>query len=306
MKKIKVVTHNGRFHADDVFAAATLRLVFGNSISIKRTRNESEIKNAEIVFDVGRKYEPENNKFDHHQKGGAGKRKNGIPYAAFGLVWKKYGEKICDSKKVAEQIDQEIVQPTDSMDNGVSIYKTVFPGVHPYIIASLISAFIPTWKETKNTNIDNEFKKVVDLAEKILRREIKKAKDNLEAQKIILSYYNKAKDKKIVVLPETPRFEDENIISALIKFKDVLFFVKPADDEMGRWKAKSMRKDFFSYENRALFPKKWRGLSDKDLSKSSKITGAVFCHNAGFLFVADSRQGAITGAEKAVSAHKNK
>lgn len=37
-----------------------------------------------MVVDIGGVYDLETNHFDHHQIGGAGKRENGIPYAAIG------------------------------------------------------------------------------------------------------------------------------------------------------------------------------------------------------------------------------
>ena len=85
---MKIVTHNDRFHADDVCTMAILRIYFGEKITeVIRTRNEQIIQSADIVFDVGHIYNPDTNRFDHHQTEGAGKRDNGIPYAACGLVW---------------------------------------------------------------------------------------------------------------------------------------------------------------------------------------------------------------------------
>src|SRR5438045_63101 len=106
-KTIKLVTHDGSFHTDDVFAAATLILHLEKTNSgweIIRTRDEEIIKNADYVFDVGGVDDKEKNRFDHHQVGGAGERFHGIPYASFGLVWKKFGEEVCGSQKVAQTI----------------------------------------------------------------------------------------------------------------------------------------------------------------------------------------------------------
>ena len=49
----KAVTHNSTFHADDVFATATLSLLFGDDISFTRTRDADIIAGADIVYDVG-------------------------------------------------------------------------------------------------------------------------------------------------------------------------------------------------------------------------------------------------------------
>ena len=67
--------------------------------SLERTRDEERITKADYVFDVGGIYDPSINRFDHHQPGGAGKRENDIPYAAFGLVWKTYGPILCENNE---------------------------------------------------------------------------------------------------------------------------------------------------------------------------------------------------------------
>ncbi len=94
MTDIIVATHNGNFHADDVFSVAALRSVLP-SFKLIRTRNLDLIAKADIVIDVGGEYDPDTGRFDHHQRGGAGQRENAIPYSSFGLVWQKYGLEIC-------------------------------------------------------------------------------------------------------------------------------------------------------------------------------------------------------------------
>ena len=131
-KKITIVTHNGNFHADDIFAVATLTLVFGEeNVSVIRTRDPNIIQGADYVVDVGGIYDESKNRFDHHQKGRAGERDNTIPYASFGLVWKKYGEELSGSLEVAEKIDQILVQWIDAQDNGFQITETKISGIYP-------------------------------------------------------------------------------------------------------------------------------------------------------------------------------
>jgi uncharacterized UPF0160 family protein len=100
-KKIRIVTHDGNFHADDVFACATLSLWAkkqGYDCVITRTREAHIVAKADIVVDVGMEYDPQRGRFDHHQRGGAGTHENGVPYASFGLVWKHYASFICGKR----------------------------------------------------------------------------------------------------------------------------------------------------------------------------------------------------------------
>src|SRR3989344_1324410 len=111
MKKLKLVTHDGSFHVDDIFAAATLSIYLekiGQNFEIIRTRDEDMIASADYVFDVGGVYDPEKNKFDHHQFGGAGERES-IPYASFGLVWKKFGKNVAGTKEAVDSIERKLV-----------------------------------------------------------------------------------------------------------------------------------------------------------------------------------------------------
>jgi uncharacterized UPF0160 family protein len=60
-----LVTHSGSFHQDELFAIATLMLVF-DDISVKRSREEKDIAEADFVVDVGGVFDPIKNRFDHH------------------------------------------------------------------------------------------------------------------------------------------------------------------------------------------------------------------------------------------------
>ena len=65
---IKIATHSGGFHTDDVFAVATLQLVHRvENVEIIRTRDEEELAKADIVVDVGGIYDVSSKRFDHHQ-----------------------------------------------------------------------------------------------------------------------------------------------------------------------------------------------------------------------------------------------
>jgi uncharacterized UPF0160 family protein len=300
-KKKILVTHPGSFHADDLFATAVLSIVFDGHIKIIRTRDQEIIKKADIVYDVGGIYDPENNCFDHHQKGGAGQRKNGIPFSSFGVIWKKYGEQICGSKEVADRIDRKIVQPIDAGDNGIDILKPTFPDVFPYSVESIFLSEIPTQKEN-NKNIDKIFKKQSKKATLLLKREIKIAKDEIESINNLLDFYNKSEDKRIVISDiDFPSYIFQNTLSRL---PEPFYFISPSlrNSKTVVWSVEAIRKSPNTMESRKLFPESWRGLM-KDDGKLKEVTGipdARFCHRNGFFLTVDSKDGAIALAEKAL------
>lgn len=289
---MKLITHNDRFHADDVCVMATLRILFGEQIiEVIRTRDETLIQSADIVFDVGNIYDPELNRFDHHQAEGAGQRENKIPYASFGLVWKKFGAKICGSQEVADMIDKKIVQVIDASDNGYSLYEYTSPDIKEYVIDTICGAFGATWKE--EDNYDEAFFEIVDIVEKILRREIKIAQDKHEVVPLIEKVYTQTQDKRIIVLEEYYPWSD-----VLSKYEEVLFVISPSKDKT-QWRVNALQQKRFV--NKKDFPLVWAGLRDTEFERVSGVTGALFCHRKLFLVVAQTRESAILLAQKALS-----
>ena len=88
---LRVGTHNGIFHCDEMIAICLINIIFNNikDIEVIRSRNLKLLnKYTHLLIDIG------GGKYDHHQIGGNGERKNGIKYASSGLVWKDFGKDI--------------------------------------------------------------------------------------------------------------------------------------------------------------------------------------------------------------------
>ncbi|HEY4509095.1 MAG TPA: MYG1 family protein [Candidatus Paceibacterota bacterium] len=292
--KTRIVTHSSGFHTDDVFAVATLLLVVGEEkeVEIIRSREKEVHKTADYVVDTGNEYDPDRNRFDHHQEGGAGKRENGVPYASFGLVWKKFGQELTGSKKGLEMIDQMIVQPIDAGDNGLRFLQTTIPNLYPFDIGRLVFLFAPTWKE--ETSIDEVFIKLVSYAKVIISRLIVSVKDDIEAEKLVLDCYNTAPDKRLILLNE--RYPWEEVLS---QFPLPLFVVYK--NQQGQWSIKTIRDDMFSYEPRKKLPESWAGKRMEELEKVTGVKDAVFCHNARFMAVAKTKEAVLKLAEIALN-----
>ena len=298
-KKKAIVTHNGSFHADDIFACATLALYLEKKktpYTITRTRDENIINAADYVVDVGGIYDQEHNRFDHHQPGGAGKRENAIPYAAFGLVWKKYGPLLCESEEIVADLDRHIAQPIDAIDNGISISEPTECGLCDYGIYGIVGAYQNTWKEAGDvdTQLEN-FLTLVHFFKKLLAREIDRSSHRIEMVKEIEKAYETSEDKSIIEIPH--HVSVGALIQALDKYKEVMFIVCKSNTN---WKALAMRKEACSFENRKSLPAAWAGKRGKELADISGVPDAVFCHNALFMAVAESREGARKLAEIAL------
>lgn len=293
-----ITTHNAKFHADDVFAVATLLFIYPDA-KIIRTRDEEIIKDTDIVVDVGGIYDDNLMRFDHHQVGGAGKRDNGIEYASFGLVWKKFGEELAGSKEVAETLDQILVQSIDAGDNGINTFTPTIKDVSPYLIGGIIDLYRATWKEDDNWN--ERFMESVRWAQWMLKRQIKIIQDNVEARDIVRSVYENTKDKSIIIMDEKYDFGRESVCGTLIDYPEPIYAVLYRSDSKN-WQVVSVRRERGSFEQRKPLPESWWGKRDEELSDVMKVEGSEFCHRNGFMCVVGSKEGAIKLAQIALNA----
>lgn len=292
----KIVTHGtSNFHTDDVFAVAVLDILLKGDIEAIRTLDKDVIDSADFVVDIGRVYDPEKNRFDHHQEGGAGKRENGIEYAAVGLVWKHFGEKICGSQEIADIVDARLIQPIDAGDNGQDLFD-LKTEVKPYLLHDVVSAYR---NDDDNSDEDlRSFLEVEKIAKVILQKEIKSAKNFISSKKETLDAYNNSENKQIIVF-DNEDYSDDARMLVLSDFQEPLYIVRP-DKDRGSWRIKAIRKSKHGFANRKDLPKEWAGLTEKDLQDVSGVPDAMFCHRALFTASVLSKEGALAMAQKAL------
>jgi len=300
MNTVRIITHSGTFHADDVMAVATVLLMLEKSNDpswrdaqreIIRTRDPEIINTGTIVVDVGGIYDDATYRFDHHQQETAGQRDNGIPYASFGLVWKKWGATLCESQEAADLVERKVVTPIDAVDNGVQLYKSAFENIEPYTLSRVLMSFVPTWQES-TLDYDAAFAKAVAVAQEILTREIAFARSVVVAREKVEARYAQSEDKQLIILDEYFPWQE-----VLVSHPEPLVVVYPSED---RWHARMIPDAIGSFGLRKKFPESWAGKRDKELADVSGVRDAVFCHNKLFLAVAQSKEGALALAKKAL------
>jgi len=275
MTDITIVTHNGSFHADDVFSIAALKSIFP-SFKLIRTRDGELIANADIVVDVGGEYNPDTGRFDHHQRGGAGERANGIPYSSFGLIWQQYGLTICQGNQdLANAVDAGLVSTIDAIDCGH--VEGVSEGIS---LSQTISMFNPTWQE--DSHFDSCFDEAVSFATRILTRFIASAAGGLNAKAIVAKAIEHAEDPRLIVLEKYTPWK--KTVHALAD--KALYMVYPS--HTGKWMIQTVPVEPGSFEDKKSLPKPWAGLSDKAFQEVTAIDDAMFCHNGLFIAGAQS------------------
>jgi len=286
MTELTIATHNGNFHADDVFSIAALKHVFP-SFKLVRTRDVEIIAKADIVLDVGGEYDADAGRFDHHQRGGAGERENGIPYSSFGLIWQKYGLEICDgNQKVANSVDAGLVSTIDADDCG---YGERAEGIS---LSRTISMFNPSWQE--DGDFDAGFDEAVEFASRLLTRFIASANAGISAKSIVTKAIEDAEDPRVIVLEKYIPWKK----TVLKQSEEALYVLYPS--QTGQWRIQTVPVEQGSFDNRKPLPKAWAGLSGAELQEATGIDDAMFCHNGLFIGGAESFESTMRMASMAL------
>lgn len=273
-KDASAFTHSGKFHADDVFSSALL-LYLNPEITITRGNKVPEDFDG-IVFDIGR------GKYDHHQKDSR-IRENGIPYAAFGILWEDLGCEILGDE-LAEKFDEAFVQPLDNNDNTGEKNE----------LASLIGSFNPSWDENGGT--DEAFFRAVSVAGMILENKFARYLGNERADKRIeevLETRDQTGDSRILVLPEFIPCQKR------LSETEVAFVIFPSN--RGGYCIQPQKKEY-SLNYKCSFPSEWLGLENEELQKETGLSSATFCHKGGFLMSVGDLSDAIRACQISLDA----
>jgi uncharacterized UPF0160 family protein len=291
---VRVATHPGTFHADDVFAVAVLRLVHG-SVDVVRTRDEDAQAQADARVDVGGRSDPATGDFDHHQKGGAGERPNGIRYASFGLVWRAHGPALAGDQAAADAIDERLVQGVDANDTGQTISRSLVEDVRPMTVSGVVAAMNPSWDEQLSPEgEDARFEEAVALAVRILERELAGAAAFARARDLVREAIGRAQDPRVIELDRNMPWRDAVVTGA----PEALYVVYPKSDG---WGMQAVPKALGEFVNRRDLPAEWAGLSGDELAAVTGVADAIFCHTSRFYVSAGSRAGIEELARKALA-----
>jgi uncharacterized UPF0160 family protein len=267
------MTHGGKFHADDVFSSALLKII-NPQIEIMRGFHVPE--NFEgIVFDIGY------GKFDHHQEG-AEKRENGMPYASFGLLWREFGASLVGAEE-AVRFDESFIQALDEDDNTGCGNQ----------LARVIGKWNPSWDSTESS--DDCFQQAVAVAKEILEKEFAAIFSIQRAQGLVEQALQTIKD-KIVVLPKFAPWKNVLVPSA------AEFVVYPS--QRGGFSAQVIPMDFDTNTPKCNFPEEWAGKSPMELKSISGVETLSFCHNNRFLISAATLEDVLKACKIARQSEK--
>lgn len=270
VRRAEALTHGGKFHSDDVFGAALLRIVQPD-LPIRRVFSVPADFDG-LAFDIGY------GTYDHHQPD-ARVRKNGQKYAAFGLLWETLGAHLIGEAD-AVLFEEHFVQPLDYSDNTGE----------PHPLASLIDAFNPVWDS--DTDRDEAFFCAVDFAQGILEREFARIRARQRADELVRADLA-ASDGTVVVLSQYAPW-----VQVLIQ-SDALFAVYPS--MRGGYNAQVIPISSENRNARLDFPSSWAGKAGTELQQISGIHDLRFCHVGRFLIASDTLEGAVQACRQTIA-----
>ena len=317
---LNLYTHDGLFHADDVFATALLSLM---AEEIHVTRGSDLDLPADdgswIIFDIG------GGELDHHTP--ENKERNGthpntnVPYAACGLVWRKYYREIlaemdCPERwmdNVYRRLESSLILGIDAEDNGYNPVSGIMQEM-PYIqdahkaeivaaahtgftVSQMVKDYNPPW----NSDMDyyEAFMDAVAAAKDIVINRIDSIISSMEGRDYILRAIDYSAN-HLLILDEFAPWEGILYNSSNPKARDIWYVISPA--LRGGWNiqcALSDSDDRTSY--RHPLPAAWYGLRYEELQKVSGIKTAIFCHPSGFLAGAQTQEDILAMASIAMS-----
>ncbi|XP_055641744.1 MYG1 exonuclease isoform X2 [Toxorhynchites rutilus septentrionalis] len=304
-------------------ASSRLQLPKYANASIIRTRNSALIEQCDIVIDVGGEFDRKKNRFDHHQ-GCFNDTINSlrpeiqctreIRLSSAGLIYTYFGEDVIReilTKNSIDQFSEEMIREVyrkvydnfiselDGIDNGVPMFE----GEPKYNINTHLSArvanFNPAWnEEISDEEVTKRFGKAKEYAgREFVEKVLYYATQWWPARELV----ENAVKKRLEVHPSGAILELENFcpwkshlyeleskygIEGIPKY--VVYNSKPND-----WRVICVPLQPASFVCRKFLAVPWRGVRDDKLEEISGISGAVFCHQNGFIGGSKTREGAF-------------
>ena len=292
---MRVATHDGSFHADEIFAIAALSLL-GEVSEIDRTRDRDRLAVADLRIDVGFRDDPDAGDFDHHQREFDRARENGVRYASFGLVWRRFGTRCCDGDaEVARAVDTTLVQPLDAGDTGQRLMDLRVADVIPMGVSGVIGGLNGRWDEPLDAATERaRFDQALELAQGILAREIASAASTRRALRVVQQAIADASDPRLVELLVNAPWKRALVPAA----PQACYVIYPKRQGFG---LEGVPRELGGFALRRPLPAAWGGLDGEALAEVTGVPDVVFCHAKRFLVVARTREGIGRLAELALA-----
>ncbi|XP_077301421.1 MYG1 exonuclease-like [Arctopsyche grandis] len=240
-----LVTHDGRFHYDETLSTVILEKIYP-SAKLIRTRDENKISQGDIVYDVGRIFDPKKLRFDHHQS--------------------TFNETFSD------KIYLEFFLPADAIDNGYSI----FGEIKPRTVADMVHNF--NFYDCTREEEMARFRKAAEMVKIDLNNYLEYVLKDYAVN--YAYYYEELKDFTGDIYYTETNVPTDLVFDINEMLKLDIKFVITKINKTFRIKTLPVKKG--AYEIRYPLHQEWRGHADEALEKISGIPDCTFVHASGF------------------------
>jgi uncharacterized UPF0160 family protein len=315
-----LITHSGHFHCDEALAIAMLLILPEHQPPARiliRTRDLSLIDAGYLVVDVGAKFNVENRRFDHHQRGF--EETIGLPnkttkLSSAGLVYKYFGKNIIkilfgndefvnNNEQIINNILYEklysgFIEHIDGIDNGIEAYD----GKRNYTVSTTLSSRVgylsPAWHEVSDEKDENErFRLAIELTGmEFIQHLYRLVKDWLPARQFVENAIKRAGEEhpsnQVIRLEKSCPWK-EHLFDLEVELNKPGFFLYVLyPDGPTSYRVSAVPEKGNEFASRKALPERLRGLRDDVLSKAAGISDLIFVHGAGFIGGAKSLEGA--------------
>ncbi|CAG8565773.1 719_t:CDS:10 [Ambispora leptoticha] len=309
-------------YSDEALAVFMLRQTQTYKDStIIRTRDQQKLDECDIVVDVGGVYDPEKNRYDHHQRGffETFSPQHSIKLSSAGLIYKHFGKEIIGTRLNLNPADpklellyqkayEDLIEGLDAQDNGINRYPEECQAKYKDLtnLPQQVARLNPWWN-TENPDIDGQFYKAVELT----GSEFYNLIDYLglawlPAREIVMKAFEKRfeidKSGRILVLdmfcPWKAHLLDLEKEKNIANDENILYVLYPDDSE--NWRVQCVPVTLEAFNSRKPLPEEWLGLRDAELSEKAKIEECIFVHMSGFIGGNKTKDGALEMAKKAL------
>ncbi len=294
INEANLITHDNKFHPDDVFSTVLMSKIVENPILYRAPVGHINNPNA-IIYDVGF------GRFDHHTKDAKYRPNSKIKYCSFGLLWEEYGLEYIqknintpDAQKLFHAIEEKLIKQIDGIDNG--LFPEIKAEYELLDLDQIIDSYNPTWDEEVDTDIN--FLRALNIAEQIFDNIVHKLNSTIKANIIVEEKISEVKD-NILILDKYMPYNDCIFTSKNPKAKEIKVIILPSNRGGYNIKPITISKD--SKELLINFPLIYRGLHDQELAEISGIKTAKFVHASGFLASTETLEDAIKLAKQAIN-----
>jgi len=271
-------THSGSFHADDVLAAALIRVFVDPEAKVVRSRDPAVLAKADIVFDVGHVFDPETRRFDHHQREYEGNR------SSAGMVLDHLEAEGHVPAPLAGRYREELVDYVDAVDVGARQPEHGVP---------CFSMIVGVLNERAGDDFDRWYERAVALAIDVvegIRAGVERADADAEAVQRAMREAEEAGRRTL-------------LLDRYLKWKPAYFAAGGAEHPTdlvlfpgrGDWRLVTIPVAEGSREDKVKLPEHWAGLENEALEEASGIPGARFCHRNRFIAAFESKEAALDG-----------